>query len=501
MFQQRDWGIHIGHNIARRLQSEGCRLTAITLKKSVDTFTRTQTEVEYDKVVSHDQFWGEPYAVPGVTDITLADVCNDLEIDSIWPIAATERHYVRDYSEHMSFTFRQYRSDRDIETYIKATYITIRDLMDTYPPDLIVGLNFVATYQLIAHRLAKKRNIPIIGISSTRIAGRHIFVNDPYYSQSRFFEYLERLNSGAKNAENPEQSKNYIAEFRREYRRPPEEVRLLPAASRKSPKRWLKDELRPWWHAFKSIGSRPENKVTNIGATPDAQTWRIILRDFYSARWNRWVVDRLNYSTLAGIDNYAYFPLQAQPEAQIDTISTYVSNQIETARLIAQSLPDDLTLIVKEHPFMLGQRKKSYYEKLLRTPNVKLVGPETSVRDILQNARCVIGAGGTTMVEAAYYHIPAIQFGNLGLTKSLPNVFPHSDFTTLSNKIKDSLTTELETPEYEQQLENYVSSAFDIGFEVDYLGAKWGRSPELETLVNKYVEECQLILNSRPSPV
>jgi len=54
--------------------------------------------------------------------------------------------------------------------------------------------------------------------------------------------------------------------------------------------------------------------------------------------------------------------LQFQPEASIDVMAPFFSNQIETARQIAMSMPDDYVLVTKEHPAMVELRPPSYLE-------------------------------------------------------------------------------------------------------------------------------------------
>ena len=74
----------------------------------------------------------------------------------------------------------------------------------------------------------------------------------------------------------------------------------------------------------------------------------------------------------------------------------------------------------------------------------------------------------TTLAEAAFFHKPAIQFGDLGTTLKLPNVQKHTDMTTLSKKIKEMLSLNLDTPEYNRRLENYVAAVYDVGFKFKY---------------------------------
>jgi hypothetical protein len=62
--------------------------------------------------------------------------------------------------------------------------------------------------------------------------------------------------------------------------------------------------------------------------------------------------------------------------------------------------------------------------------------------------------------------------GDLGTTLKLPNVFKHTDMTTLSTKIKEVLGVNLKDEDYEKKLENFVAAAFDTGFNFNY-NAVW----------------------------
>jgi len=147
---------------------------------------------------------------------------------------------------------------------------------------------------------------------------------------------------------------------------------------------------------------------------------------------------------------------------------------------------------VKEHPGMVGLRPPSYIEKVARTPNVKLIDYRISSEEVLKRADLVISPSGTTIAEAAFLYKPVIQLGNLGTTLKLPNVFPHSDMTTLSAKIKEVLAANLNSPEYERRLENYVSAAYDVGFSLNYLAMWEKRKPEgLEKFWETYKEEIE----------
>ena len=195
-------------------------------------------------------------------------------------------------------------------------------------------------------------------------------------------------------------------------------------------------------------------------------------------------------SDLDKIGRFAFLPLQFQPEATIDTQSARFNNQIETARQVAMSLPGDMTLVVKDHPTMVGYRPPSYLEKISRLPNVKLVDPRVHSEKILKRASLVVTSGGTVIFEAAVLRVPCIQMGGLGKTLLLPNISRHTDFSSLDKKIVEILSWNMDSSEYDQRLINYVAAMYDVGFEADYT-AIWesGVTDGLSTVVRHYVDE------------
>ena len=82
----------------------------------------------------------------------------------------------------------------------------------------------------------------------------------------------------------------------------------------------------------------------------------------------------------------------------------------------------------------------------------------------------VVGSVGTTIVEAAYYRKPVIQFSDLGVTQLLPNVVQHSDFSSLAGRIREVVSSAWNLEDYEFKLHCFVASAMDVGFEIDHDG-------------------------------
>ncbi|MBI4138619.1 hypothetical protein HY479_00520 [Candidatus Uhrbacteria bacterium] len=475
ILQQRGWALTIGHFLAKKLQAEGCRLAAITLKRSTDEFVRSQTDVRYDLLMSNDEVMEDPKKFLREETVSLEEVCRELGVDSVWPIVMTLRHHVRSYKDKFYYGFKQNVPDEEIVDYVKATYLYIRRIFRDFNPDVILTPNFVALPHIMLNLYAAKRGVKMVGVTDAKVKGIFIFSHSYRDDAGPFYDRVDELNDRRAESPNRERAKTYIEEFRKEFKRPS----YLKNAARKTLWKRIRHELSPYRLIWKWVTDRPVNHLKNLGITADYRPPRIILRDFYAGKRYRRYAERFPYVPLEQIGKCIYFPLQFQPEATIDVIAPYFSNQIETARLIAMSLPDDYTLVVKEHPEMVGLRPPSYLEKIARTPNVKLIDWRIPSDVVIKKADLIVSANSTTLAEAAFYNKPAIQLGNLGTTLKMPHVVKHSDVSTISTTIRERLRADLRTPDYERRLENFVAAAYDTGFDIPYVSVWEGKDAEL----------------------
>ena len=498
LFQQRNWAKTIGQFLAKRLQDEGCRLAALTLKRTTHAFILQQQDVRYDLVINNDEIMSRPQDYLQGDRFSLEEICRELDIDSIWPIVMSLRNHVRSYRDKYYYGFNQNVSDEGIIEYVMAVYKCIRTIYDQFHPDVIIAPNFVALPHIMFNLFGLQHGIKMIGVTDCKVKGMYIFTNSYQDDQGAFFDHVEALNRGDEQSPNRARAQAYIQEFRRSFVKP---AYAGSARDRKTFIKKIRGELRPYREIAMWYLRRPINSLESLGITLDYRPPRFILRDHYCHKRYKRYLENFSFYPLDNAGRYVYFPLQFQPEASIDVAAPYFSNQIETARQIAMSLPDDYTLVVKEHPAMLGLRPPSYIEKVARTPNVKLIDFRISSDRVLEGADLVISPNSTTLAEAAFYWKPAIQLGNLGTTLKLPNVFKHTDMTTLAGRIKELIGINLKTEAYETKLENYVAAAYDTGFDFNYVGV-WerGEQENMELLWQHYQREIERVTNNQQSP-
>lgn len=486
IFQQRSWGRRIGYFLAKQLQKEGCELAALTLQKSGHDFLLQHTDVTYKKVLNNDVIMEDPKAYLGSDDYSLQEICDALDIDTIWPLVMSLRNHVFSYGDKYYYGYKQNVSDEEIVYYVKAVYKYIQEFFDEFSPDLIIAPNFVALPHIMFYLFAKKRGVTMLGITDCKVQGKYIFTYNYLDTDGPFYRKIDALNSGLEVSPHLEEAKKYIEEFRVTFKQP---SYSLAQNKKKSVKSIVKEYLTPLYHIVRWYTHPNTDVLKNLGTTIDNRSPKIILRDFIVHKKNKKDAEQFKYYTLDTIGSYIYFPLQFQPEATIDVVSPRCANQIETARQVAMSLPGEYTLVVKDHPAMLGYRGRTYLEKVARLPNVKLIDYRVPSATVLKGCAMVISPNSTTIAEAAYYKKAAIQLGDLGTTLKLPNVFAHKNMSTLSAKIKDVLAVDLSTPEYEKKLEHFVAAAYDTGFDLDYLGV-WEKGEKgLDLLWNIYKKE------------
>lgn len=495
IFQQRGWGKGIGRILAKRLYGEGCKLAAVTYKRNTHELIVNQPNVKYDLIINNDEIMSRPKDYLKGDRFSLNKICEDLGVDSIWPLVASLRNHTRSYKDKFYYGFKQNVPDEEIVNYVMAVYKYIKIIFSEFNPEIIISPNFVALSHIMVNLYAQKRGVAMIGIADTKVKDHYIFTNSYNHDKGAFLGRVDELNAGRVETKNRDRARQYIREFRASFKNL-SEIEPDDPGKKESLKQIVRKEISPYYHSLRWYLKNPskEEFSESIGSFVDYRPPKILLRDHYARKRNQKFIDNFEYYPFDKIQKFVYFPLQFQPEETIDVTAPYFSNQIETARLSAMSLPDDYTLVVKEHPGMAGLRPGSYLEKVSRTVNVKLIDYRIPNEQILKKADLIISPNSTSLVESAFYSKPAIQLGNLGTTLKLPNIFKHTDMTTITEKIKQALGADLKTEEYERRLENYVAAVYDTGFNYKYAKAWVQGGEDMEILWQIYKKEIERVL-------
>jgi CDP-glycerol glycerophosphotransferase (TagB/SpsB family) len=148
-------------------------------------------------------------------------------------------------------------------------------------------------------------------------------------------------------------------------------------------------------------------------------------------------------------------------------------NQIEIIRTLAMSLPVDMILVVKEHPWMVGKRTLGAYSKMLNIPRVRIAEPSLDARSLIQLSDLVAVVTGSIALEAAMLGKPVITFGDCPYNMLPETMIKRAmDIRHIQILIRDMLDNYLSD---DKALEAYVSAVFDTSCGVNLYSVLLGK--------------------------
>ncbi|RBP69258.1 hypothetical protein [Marinobacter nauticus] len=109
--------------------------------------------------------------------------------------------------------------------------------------------------------------------------------------------------------------------------------------------------------------------------------------------------------------NYVLYPMQMQPEANLDVWGKAYRDQTELISEIANSLPHGWTLLVKANPKAKYEIDSNLIELLNSHPKVLPIPLNSSMADVFEHVDLVITVTGTVATECVLSKKPVIQFG------------------------------------------------------------------------------------------
>lgn len=110
---------------------------------------------------------------------------------------------------------------------------------------------------------------------------------------------------------------------------------------------------------------------------------------------------------------FVYYPLHFQPESSTLVCAEKYEKQLFFIDSLAKSLPADTFLYVKEHYAELGSRALSFYKQLMQYPNVVIISPWISSREISLKSVALATLTGTAGFEAMLLGKPVIVGGDV----------------------------------------------------------------------------------------
>ena len=166
---------------------------------------------------------------------------------------------------------------------------------------------------------------------------------------------------------------------------------------------------------------------------------------------------------------YAFFAFQNQPEFSVEGRCKEFFNQKMIILTIADSLPPNAILLIKEHAW-IGHRKIDYYEELLRHPAIKMVSPVTATT-LIQNATCTFSLNGTVLFESAAFGVPSGYFSDRSEFSVLDNTVFLENLNSIRHWVSDVFSGDFKLNRKDSAVSarRYIDAMHKISFEAEPL--------------------------------
>jgi hypothetical protein len=346
-----------------------------------------------------------------------------LDVDCLWSVLIADRRVYGGPCATLHQDHRQRFEHRRMLAILNLSLRRMEQLFDAAKPDLVVGFICVTLGDYLAYLFAKARGIPYLNLRPTRMqnymyAGESIrewsesFVR-AYRDESSFRPTSEAVDIGAGHLAVVRETHSRYEGIIRASAAPPQTSRRI----RRSPPAFVKRFLEMAIHDLRLLVSGDWSR--HRPGLLESVWFVKVQRPLRARRMIRTFRHVYVYEEDLPALDYAFFPLHAEPEMQLNVYNRRYLNQIEAVRSVAGNLPVGMTLLVKEHPWTVGRRPLSYYRKLLEIPNVKLVSPAVESRPLILNARLMAMISGSIALEAAILGKPVVTLG-----RALFNVLP-----------------------------------------------------------------------------
>lgn len=281
-------------------------------------------------------------------------------------------------------------SKEDAIRHLGAARRAIAEVLDAQKPELILSETIDSYVMDALYAEAKVRGIPFIGLVPTfisgyfRVSARGEYVPSREVSDAEAAEVLDRL-----------LQKSYRPDFIKS-----SDHKLMLYATG----RWLRNLLKVPYFVLKRLNRLERFNYHNWATLLVSMEWMHAMPALFVGTTN-WR-DRVAQSEKPVI----YVPLQMFPEATVD----YWCEDLEAIdyhayllRLL-EHLGHHFTLLVKEHPNVLGYRNPRLYRQLMALPSVVLAPTTANSHDLIEAANTVLVWTGSVGFEAAIRGKPVL---------------------------------------------------------------------------------------------
>lgn len=446
----------------------------VFLRSSYD-FLKKQKEVNYSNLILDEDIHNE-YKKEKLDLKYLEWLAKECDVPSLWSFIAVDRitmfnQLVREYP----YDTPRYTHEEMLRK-LQVTAKRIVEFLDKEKPNYIVFSAVGAIGHMLLYYLAKKRGIKVLNIVTISMKDRFA-ISEEYDTATDIDRCFKNTLALGRKDQIYEEAKKYLADFRQSPhpydaeavpdRQPVQRAKQLAFLM---PKRFLRSLHWFGYVIYEYFTTPYKHDYSYI--PPWYYFWDRLKRKLRNLRGNNDLYDKFEPTK----EDFAYFPLHYEPEVSLMLLAPHATDQINVIKQIARSLPVHYKLYVKEHPYMVIFRPRSYYKELKKIPNVKLINPAILGWDIIPHAKLITTITGSSGWEGLLFKKPVIAIGNQ-FYNVISMVKHCHDYEQLPFIIKE----QLENFKYdEEELLQYITCALEDTAELPF-SYLW----DLETDENK----------------
>jgi hypothetical protein len=344
--------------------------------------------------------------------------------------------------------------------HVQTRFEMTERFLDDFNPDVIVfPVDVGPSSALILERIAKERCIPLFVPISSKIGSYHTLI-DTVFSKATNIENRFRCLQSGQNSPNYDKAKKLIDTFRQGHV-VPSYVQGVTTDNfeKKIPVKSALERTRNIikLRIDKGVFQEKHGEIFNVSqlqydldrAAGYYRRFRLRYGDYF-------------HSVKEG-EKYYFFPFHVEPELALLLYAPFHTHQSSIMQNVAQSLPWDTCLYVKEHPQAVGTKDMGFYNRVRNTANVRMIYPHISSRALIAGSHGVVTITGTAGMEAILMKKPAITLGEVFYNFVPKLVQRAQSIEQLPERIRSLSSFEPD----EEILNNFVAAILDESVEVD----------------------------------
>ncbi len=204
---------------------------------------------------------------------------------------------------------------------------------------------------------------------------------------------------------------------------------------------------------------------------------------------------KLIYSPFDKNKDYIFFGFHLTTECHVALHSYPFLNQLSLVEQISRALPYGYLLYVKPHPWWSYTMSRSNLKSISKIPHVRILEPQTPIRDIINNAKLITTINATTGVEALAMAKPVIAFSKINsYTDFNPNAYRCDDPYDLPDLIAKAISSEFDNAGNEAYFNKLFSISSELRFEADRFLSEDDASQKVNKF-SSFVQKVVLKLN------